>query len=478
MWQILAIPFKLLWWVVLWLAYLWGFIERWIYRLITGEKGLDTHGSAKWATAKELKPFFAPVGWYVARYEGKRVYTGAERNVLLCAPPGQGKTQTLIATLLDLAERGQTDILVNDPAGDIENATRAAYEAKGYRVWCINIADPPRTNIRYNPLSFLQPELHFDYERDVQTLANLILPDDVHSKEEHFQNFARMMLVAAIIKGNMGEESLTLYDVVNVLSDPAQMRRYFESGIPSDSLLVRQAYKAFEAAGDKEKGSFITTLARKLTGWGQKAMRYLLQDDPEHPWTWEDIYKDSKPTIIFLRAGLGTNEGAVSRLILGNAINTRRRMWNKGEKFNRPLKIVVDEALTIGNCAAIQDAVNELRKAGVNLFMCWLSLQSVKDTLNQAETIINACELIVFGGGRDMRLYKEVSDLMGDKTIESGSRNENEHGESKGASEQARKLIKPDELRALPNTELAMTIGPLNVRANKPYQITKKGIEY
>jgi type IV secretion system protein VirD4 len=452
-------------------------LQRMIGNKLFGRKDeLNTHGNAKWATKQELKPHFSPLGFYVANLDGKRVYTGPEKNVLLCAPPAQGKTQTLVACLKDLATREKTDLVINDPAGDIEKGVRSDFEAKRYRVWCINIADPPRTNTRYNPLTFINKEMFFDYERDVQSLANLILPDDVHTREEHFQNFARMMLVAALIKADMGDVKPTLYDVVEVLSDPRKLVSYF-SGY-SDSLLVQQAVRAYDAAGDKEKGSFITTLARKLTGWAQKAMRYVLQDDPVKPWTWENLYQDDQPTVIFLRAGLGTNEGAVARLILGNAINTRRRMWNKGEAFKRPLKLIIDEALTIGNCAAIQDAVNELRKAKVNVFMCWLSLQSLKDTLSQAENIINACELVVFGGGRDMKLYKEVSDLMGDRTIESGSRNENEHGESKGASEQARRLIKPDELRGLPYGELAMTLGALNVRAEKPFKLGKQGVEF
>jgi type IV secretory pathway TraG/TraD family ATPase VirD4 len=471
LWSILIFPFKVVYWCVTYLVdavkAVWG-------KFYAGRSIPNSHGTAKWATEKDLKDNFTPEGFYVAKFGKKRIYTGPERNVLLCSNPGQGKTQTLVATMLDIASRERVDLLVNDPAGDIEKATRQSFVQSGYRVWCINIANPPQTDVRYNPFSFLDPKLHFDYERDVQSLANLILPDDVHTREEHFQNFARMMLVAAIMKAG----SRSLYEVVEILSDPIAMRKFFDAKGAGDSLIVRQAYKAFEAAGDKERGSFITTLARKLVGWGQKAMRYLLQDDPNAPWKWEDLFRDEYPTVIFMRAGLGTNEGAVARLILGNAINTRRRMWNKGEDFKRPLKLIIDEALTLGNCAAIQDAVNELRKAKVNVFMCWLSLQSMRDTLSQSENIINACELIVFGGGRDMKLYREVSELMGDRTIESGSRSESDHGESKSASEQGRRLIKPDELRGLPYEQMAMTLGPLNVKAYKPFRRGKKGIEY
>jgi type IV secretory pathway TraG/TraD family ATPase VirD4 len=452
-------------------------VEGWVYRWITGVKGLDTHGSAKWATAKELKKkgHFKSIGWMIGKLKGQKVYTGAERNVLLCAPPGQGKTMTMVAALLDI--RGKEDIVVNDPAGDIEAMTRKHFADMGYRAACFNIANPPQSDVLYNPLSYIKPELHFDFERDVEALAILMQPDDVKSREPHFQEFTRMMLVAAIMTASVQDVPMTLYEVVEVLASPKRLREFFATNRGRyNSLMIEQAYEAYEAAGDKERGSFTTTMARKLKTWGTRPMRHLLQDDPNNPWSWETYYNDRKPTILYIRAGLGTEEGSVARLVLGNAINTRRRMWNKRQPFLRPLRLVIDEALTIGNCVAIQDAVNELRKAGVSTFMCWLSLQSLRDTLTHHENIINACEIVVFGGGRDMKLYREVSDMMGDKTIESGSRSESEHGESKGLNEQARKLIKPDELRAIPYTQCALTLGALNVMADKSFRKHKDKI--
>lgn len=73
---------------------------------------------------------------------------------------------------------------------------------------------------------------------------------------------------------------------------------------------------------------------------------------------------------------VGTNEGAAARLILGNATNTRRYMSNEdGVRCKRDLRILVDEAVTLGNCQAIVDATNELGKAGVFLMLWFLSMR-------------------------------------------------------------------------------------------------------
>lgn len=468
---ILLAPFYVAWFVAAWIIEngkaLWQFWYRWL----AGRKKVATHGNAAWADKKQLKKngHFRREGWMVGSVDGKPIYTGLERNVLLCTNPGQGKTMSLVAALKAVADN--SDILVNDPAGDIERHTRADFEAKGYRTLCFNLVEPHKSDMRWNPLASLNHADTFNFEREVDVMADLIMPDDAHSRDEHFQRFARMMLAAAIEIGVTEDIPLNLGEIVEILAVPSQLRMFFEGRLKGNaSINIKQAYHAYANAGDKERGSFNTTLARKLKPWGTNTMRQLLQDDPFAPWVFSDIYRDDRPSIIYIKAGLGNPETAgVARLMLGDAINARRRLWNAGERLKRPMRLLVDEALTIGNCVPIQDAVNELRKAKVTCWMTYLSLQSVRDTLSHAENIINACELIVFGGGRDMKLYKEVSDLMGDKTIESASRSESEHGESKGLSEQARRLIKPDELRMLPYEEQAMTLGVLNVKCRKTF---------
>jgi hypothetical protein len=242
---------------------------------------------------------------------------------------------------------------------------------------------------------------------------------------------------------------------------------------------VRQAVNAYDEAGDKERGSFSTTMTRKLKVWLRQGVRALMAtgeiDDLGHivrGWTWEEIFRGEVPTVVYIRTGLGTDEGAAARLILGNAINTRRYMFNEGvTKFNRDLRILVDEAVTIGNCQAIIDATNELGKAGVRVMLWYLSTRDVYQTFPNAKTLVNNSDILIFGGGKEMDAYEDFSRMIGEKTIENRGYSQSRQGESQSASEQARRVIKADELRRMPFYEMVAVLGNNGVKCLKPFTI-------
>jgi len=210
--------------------------------------------------------------------------------------------------------------------------------------------------------------------------------------------------------------------------------------------------------------------------------KMLPNGDIDRGWTWEDVYESEFPVVVYIKTGLGTDEGAVARLIMGNAVNTRRRMWNhignEGKPFPKPLRVIADEARTIGNCNAFMDANNELRKAGVSTLLSYISLRDVRNIFPEADTLIAGSDIVVFGGSNEMAFYEEVSKILGDKTIESGSKSESAHGNSKGASEQAIRLGKSDQLRRLRYEECVVVLDILALRALKPFSRKTNSVEY
>jgi type IV secretory pathway TraG/TraD family ATPase VirD4 len=189
---------------------------------------------------------------------------------------------------------------------------------------------------------------------------------------------------------------------------------------------------------------------------------------------------------------LGNEEfgGPLVRLVVGNAINTRRRMWNRmsvpegmplhqcvGREFPKPLWIFVDEARSMGNCEAVVDAVNELRKARVNAFLTFHTLADVKETYSSPQALLNGCAWIINGGSRDLALYKEASALAGDTTVMSHSFSK---GEKKSESEHeiSRPVVKPDELQRLAPDESVVIAHGLIAKLKKPWRIQKGTVRY
>lgn len=482
----ILLPLKLVWWLAqsIWLNMMdvVGFVSFYQKR-----KPLPTHGNAAFAEEKELKGLghYRPEGWLVGVHGNKRLFTAAESCAIGMAPRRSGKSQTAIAQLKELAARpNKADVIVADAAGDLLRETRADYEAAGYQVRVINFIDPAASEI-YDPLTFLRPRLIYDFDRQIDQLVQLIMPDDAHTKEAHFQEFARI-LFAGMLSYLMKEDpdNATLYNAAAYLTTDVNRRNtLFSKMRNSTDPIVQQAVSAFNEAGDKEKGSFSTTMTRKTKVWLRPSVRALTETGEvdalghlERGWSWDDVFRGDIPTITYIRTGLGTDEGAAARLILGNAINTRRYMWNEeGVPGKRDLRILVDEAVTLGNCQAIVDATNELGKAGVFVMMWFLSMRDVFQTYPNAKTLINNCDIFVFGGGKEMDFYEDVSRMIGEKTIENMGFSESDHGESHSRNEQARRVVKADELRRMPFSDMVAVLGSIAVKAQKPFRITKDG---
>lgn len=480
---------------------------KFVWKLFSAQKGLTTHGDADWAAWKQLRSngHLEPLGWFCATLmrEGRfwrmmptswrrvRVFTHRDASLFLIAPKGRGKSQSIIAAIREQAGRTvQPDLVIGDPAGDIEAATRETLRQAGYSIIRIDLINPP-SGQSCDVLNFLRPMSRFDFDRDVDQFCHLVLPDDAHTREAHFQEFSRILLAGALTYLlETSPNETTLYRVVEILTTDAKERRLmFEAMRKKGSSLVRQAVNAYEEAGDRERGSFSTTMTRKLKIWLRESVKHVTQTsrllpngDIDRGWTWEDVYEADFPVVVFIKTGLGTDEGAVARLIMGNAVNTRRRMWNhlgnQDRPFPKPLRIIADEARTIGNCNAFMDANNELRKAGVSTLLSYISLRDVRDIYPQADTLIAGSDIVVFGGSNEMAFYKEVSEILGDKTIESASKSESAHGQSKGANEQARRLMKPDELRRLRYEDCVVVLDNLALKANKPFTRKTSSVEY
>ena len=147
--RLLLFPLVVLWMAVWWtLGTLW-----WLLGLpLRGNKAADSHGTAQWATWKELRKagHFERNGWLVGFLPyhkwlpslGRKVYTTPQASVICIAPKGQGKTQSLISAIRDFAQRPagrQPDLLVSDPANDIEPATREYCAERGYKVIILDV---------------------------------------------------------------------------------------------------------------------------------------------------------------------------------------------------------------------------------------------------------------------------------------------------------------------------------------------------
>jgi len=459
----------------------WKFMRR--------QKKASVHGNAGWADDKTLKArgHFTPGGIAVgATRKGRRIYAHPESSVLMIAPKGQGKTQSFVAILKALKDYAKRpDLLIHDPAGDVYRATSADLAAMGYHVAIVDVFDPEAGG-RYDPFSFPNPDDVYDFDRDVRAMCELMVPDDADSRQPHFAEFSRILFREVVSAAMRDGNTRTIADCVTDLTDDARRDKLIARlkllGKPEAMSAITTFAKM---AGKPEGNSMLSTSLRKLEVWRLEAVKAVSSfgptSNPLRPrgWNWDDVFNYPKPVAMFVRTGLGSGGGDFVRVTCGNAINTARRHWNRtGKPLRKGLWLIVDEARAMGNCNAVMDANNELRKAGVNVLLCFLSLADVHKTYPDADTLVAGCELVVFGGSKDADYYNEISKLMGTRTEHSHGESTHEGRKGESRHEIGVPLLRPDELRRLPLDEAVVLMNDLNVRCHKLFKRGKDWIRY
>ncbi len=450
-----------------------------VYQGIRGNKKAKPHGDAEWADLAKLRKAgnLEPQGFKVGKLNGKSVYTHRERSLLMFGPPGAGKSLTFSSSI---REASGCDMIIYDPAAGVLGQCRDKLETAGYEVRVIDL-NRPTESAAYNPLTFLNYSTPLTLNRDVQALSSLLCPI-VNDSEigGHFGRISQRLIGGTIkhLRDTDPRRATLPYAAEKLCANATRRRIMFSEMERNPDVSVQMAVAAFNEAGDREKGSFATTMFDRMEIWADAGLKMCMDGD----WSWEDVFTDIKPVAVFINGGLGASHltGAYARLLIGNAINTVRRSYNlTGKPLHKGLKIYVDEAVNIGRCDAVLDGQRELRKAGVRVAMAYIDRSDMQQVYGKAaDMLINSADAIVTGGMRDLKYLQEMVELIGRNTQETYGQSEGRGGESQSKSQFGRPLISTDELVRLPQDEVVALLGSLSTRLKKPWQVSKGGVTY
>lgn len=335
------------------------------------------YGSAAWAHPGSLNT--ASNGFALGRLPRwhlwqQTVFSDPESCIIMVGQRGAGKSLTMGASLHHA--RGDTLIVFDPPSQPMERHADALRQ-RGYSLVHIDL-DNPLSGVAFDPMALLKGSTRYTFERDVNTIARLVVGEVEGNEESAGQHFAEMSvyLIAGVIAHlwNHDRDGCTLAEVANILSVGGARRRrsaFERMAAEASNSLTRAAVNAFEEAGDRERGSFATTLMRKLKPWTQATSVDLCRRDAN--WTWEAIFTHTAPSAVFITGGVGAREATSppTRMIVGQAAATLSRLYNETRKpLARPVKLLLDEKDNLGACSPLINIVTELRKQRVTAFLC------------------------------------------------------------------------------------------------------------
>lgn len=417
--------------------------------------------SAKWTTGRDLKPFLRGDGFVVSKQGRRLVRLDSERSAIVFGQPGTGKSMMTMANLENI--EGTPDLLVVDPKGELLAFSEKMLVLKGYDIIKIDLTDP-LNSAGYDCLSYIERNSRYEVGRDTISICDLLTPEGVGMSDtaQHFQESARNMVQSAIL----GLESWTLPDILTMLVvDKKRRTDVFESLRTHKHRLVRQGVEAFVSAGDRERGAMDSTLSRKLRPFLDEANLEVMRGD----WSFEDKFRADRPFALFINTGMRNkiNGGPFARLVVGCALNTVRRMFDRKEDRKRPFWVFLDEAPILENCQPIVEALTDLRSARVRLWACFHSHETVTSTYRNAGKLLDNMAWVISGGSKDIPLYEAAEKLAGEKvrtskSVSKGDRKSETEHEARGP------LVTVGEMHALRKSEVLAIAPGLLFKGQKP----------
>lgn len=260
---------------------------------------------------------------------------------------------------------------------------------------------------------------------------------------------------------------------------------YQEGGIDPSQDFALSNYKAFKTAAGKTLKSIIIScnvrlkpleiaeVSRILSGpigedgtpTGECELKLDQFGDPDSKRVLFAIMSDTDKTFSFLIA-----------ILMWQAINTlcNKALFAYGGKLPRFVDFIIDEFANIGTLPEIEQTIAVTRSRNIGLMIILQSLAQLSNnyTDDAAKIIRGNCDSQVFLGGTDLETNKEISELIGQETINVRTFNES-YGQSgsytKNYQTQQRSLLDAAEVGLVPRDQAIVLIKGAHAYLGRKY---------
>lgn len=429
----------------------------------------EEYGSARWGTAKDIKPFVDPV------FKNNVILTGTEfltlntrpkipanaRNLNACVIGSSGSGKTRFWLTPQLLQAHSSYVVVDPKGGTLEQCGRFL-QRQGYRLRVFNTIDFSKS-MHYNPLAYIKTES--DVLKFVTALIANTKGDGKDGDE--FWTKAETLLYCALIayivfEGPEEERNMnTLVEMINsmeVREDDESFKNavdYMFDGLGKrnpNHFAVRQ-YKKYKLASGKTAKSILISCGARLAPFDIGELREIMSYDE----LGLDTLGDEKTALFFLISDTNTTYNFLVALAFSTMFNMLcERADNKyGGRLPHHVRVLWDEAANTGQVPQLEKICAVIRSRECSICLFYQAMSQCKALYkDNAETILGNMDSIVFLGGREASTLKDISEnWLGKATIsmqtESRTRGQSE---SYGQNMQrlGRELLTTSEITTMP----------------------------
>ncbi|MBB6182356.1 type IV secretory system conjugative DNA transfer family protein [Pseudorhizobium flavum] len=437
-----------------------------------GDIQTDTHGSARFATDKEVSPLVrTDNGLLMGRdaKTGKILRYAGPSHLLTMAPTRTGKgVGTIIPNLLT-ADRS---IVCIDPKGENAKIASRARERFGP----VHVLDPfGVTGIRssaYNPLDILNPD-GLDVAEDASTLADALVVDEPGmTGEAHWNEEAKALISGLILRIVAVEPPTrrhlgTLREYLTLAPERfAAVLKEMQDMNEAGGLIARAANRHL-GKSDREAAGVLSAAQRHTHFLDSPRMNRVLD---ESYFSFADLKRRNTTVFLVLPPDRLSTYSRWLRLLVTQSLLDMART---PEKPHTPVLYLLDEFAALGYLAPVERAMGLMAGYGVQLWPILQDVHQLRSTYGQkAGTFLSNAGVLQVFGVNDHDSARLVSELLGQETVVFRTMAHSVDSEQSGITysqhHTARPLLTSDEIRTLPShVQLLFLAGRRPIVAHK-----------
>lgn len=450
-----------------------------VFRVITnpliihfGDMEGETHGSARFATNKEVAPLTrADTGLLIGRDDktGKLLRYNGPAHLLTMAPTRTGKgVGTIIPNLLT-ADRS---VICIDPKGENAKIAGRARERFG----SVHVLDPfgvtGLPSAAFNPLDQLDPA-GLDVAEDASTLADALVFDEPGMAGEAHWNEEAKALIGGLILHIVTQEAsdrrnlATLRDYLTLAPEAFAALLKDMQASPDAADLVARAANRHLGKSDREAAGVLSAAQRHTHFLDSPRMNAVLG---RSDFRFADLKRRNVSVFLVLPPDRLSTYSRWLRLLVTQSLTDMARTATKPPA---PVLYLLDEFAALGHLAPVERAMGLMAGYGVQLWPILQDVHQLRATYGQrAGTFLSNAGVLQVFGVNDHDSARLVSDLLGQETVVfqtmGRALDAEKSGISFGEQHVGRPLMTPDEVRNLPEgVELLFLAGQRPIIAGK-----------
>jgi type IV secretion system protein VirD4 len=437
-----------------------------------GDRGGDTHGTARFASAAEASPLQqSRDGLLLGRdtKSGKLLRYDGGSHLMTVAPTRTGKgVGTLIPNLLT----ARRSVICIDPKG--EN-TRVTYKARS-RFGPVHVLDPfgisGHPSAAFNPLAAFDPA-SLDLAEDAATLADALVFDAPGEAGEAHWNEEAKALIGGLILHIVTQEPPERRNLAVLRAHLTCAPRDFEilladmqASTAAGGLVARAANRHLGKA-DREATGVLSAAQRHTHFLDSPRMTAVLD---RSDFAFADLKARTATVFLILPPDRLTTYARWLRLMVTQSLQDMARA-NVPE--SAPVLYLLDEFAALGHLAPVERAMTLMAGYGIQLWPILQDIHQLKATYGaRAGTFLSNVAVLQMFGINDHETARLASDLLGQGTVvfqtTSQAMDSDRSGITYAEHHSGRPLLTPDEVRNLPQSrELLFVAGMRPVMADK-----------